>query len=122
MINEDAVTPVKHCCCLPRLNGGVAFRLSSATIKQRRMSWRKVNIGSFLKRRKQQIEIQSSTEYKRITIKTKHQGISLRDKEKGSLIGTKLQFTVNLCSMFSNPLSILKDWMQMKTEKILTNI
>jgi len=58
------------------------------------MSWKKVNIGNFLKRRRHQIEIQSSTEYKRITIKTKHQGISLRDKEKGSLIGTKLQFTV----------------------------
>jgi type I restriction enzyme S subunit len=58
------------------------------------MSWCKVKIGSFLKRRKDSIEIQDSIEYKRITIKTKHQGISIRNVSKGILIGTKLQFTV----------------------------
>lgn len=58
------------------------------------MSWSKVNIGSFLKRRKDSVEIENSIVYKRITIKTKHQGIFLRDEVKGSLIGTKLQFTV----------------------------
>jgi type I restriction enzyme, S subunit len=58
------------------------------------MSCRKVRIGSFLKRRKDAIEIESSIEYRRITIKTKHQGIFLRDCLKGSLIGTKLQFKV----------------------------
>jgi len=59
------------------------------------MSWSKVKIGSFLKRRKDSTEVQNSILYKRITIKTKHQGIYLRDELKGSLIGTKLQFIVN---------------------------
>jgi type I restriction enzyme, S subunit len=58
------------------------------------MSWKRVKIGSFLKRVKQQIEIKDTVEYKRITIKTKHQGVFLRDEIKGSLIGTKLQFVV----------------------------
>ncbi|RYE59639.1 MAG: restriction endonuclease subunit S [Sphingobacteriales bacterium] len=58
------------------------------------MSWRRARIGTFLKRVKQPVEIENSVEYKRITIKTKHQGIFLRDKTKGSLIGTKLQFIV----------------------------
>jgi len=53
-----------------------------------------IKIGSFLKRQKDSIEIQNSGEYKRITIKTKHQGIILRDLSKGSSIGTKLQFKV----------------------------
>jgi type I restriction enzyme, S subunit len=55
---------------------------------------RLIKIGTFLKREKDPIEIQDSIEYKRITIKTKHQGILLRDICKGSLIGTKLQFKV----------------------------
>lgn len=56
--------------------------------------WTRVKIGDFLRRRKDAIEIQNSIAYKRITIKTKHQGIHLRDELKGSLIGTKLQFGV----------------------------
>jgi restriction endonuclease S subunit len=52
-------------------------------------------IGSFLRRVKEPIEIENSNEYKRITIKTKHQGVSLRNNTKGSLIGTKLQFVVS---------------------------
>lgn len=58
------------------------------------MSGEKAKIKSFLLRRKDSVEIQNSIEYKRITIKTKHQGIFLRDCVKGSLIGTKLQFRV----------------------------
>lgn len=58
------------------------------------MSLKTVKIGNFLNRVKQAVEIQNSIEYKRITIKTKHQGIFLRDALKGSLIGTKLQFVV----------------------------
>lgn len=59
------------------------------------MTWQKMKIGSFLKRKRDAIEIKDNIEYKRITIKTKHQGVYLRDNLKGSLIGTKLQFTVN---------------------------
>ncbi len=77
------------------MNIGIAPLVQMNNIEQRRMSWSKVKIGSFLKRRKDSIEIKDSIAYKRITIKTKHQGIYLRDETKGSLIGTKLQFTVN---------------------------
>lgn len=58
------------------------------------MSSNKVKIGNFLTRYKEPIQLQNSFDYKRITIKTKHQGIFLRDNLKGSLIGTKLQFIV----------------------------
>lgn len=51
-------------------------------------------IRSFLKRIKNPIDIEDDKTYKRVTIKTNHNGISLRDEEIGIKIGTKKQFTV----------------------------
>ncbi len=56
------------------------------------MSWKKYKFGDFLTRSKIPVDIQDEKEYKRVTIKTKHQGISVRDIEKGKKIGTKKQF------------------------------
>ncbi|MHC5599317.1 MAG: restriction endonuclease subunit S [Nostoc sp.] len=54
--------------------------------------WQKVKIGDLLLRSKIPIDIEDQKEYKRVTIRTKHQGVSLRDKEIGKKIGTKKQF------------------------------
>lgn len=51
-------------------------------------------IGSFLNRVKDSVEIQDDIEYKRVTIKTNHQGVKLRNKALGSTIGTKKQFKI----------------------------
>lgn len=51
-------------------------------------------IGDFLNRVKNPIELNDSIEYKRVTIKTNHQGVLLRDVEIGAKIGTKKQFTI----------------------------
>jgi type I restriction enzyme S subunit len=56
------------------------------------MSWRSYKFGDFLTRSKIPVTIQNDETYKRVTIKTKHQGVSIRDTEKGSKIGTKKQF------------------------------
>lgn len=50
------------------------------------------SIGSFLKRSKIPIDIDDTKEYKRVTIKIKHNGVSRRDVELGKKIGTKKQF------------------------------
>jgi len=55
---------------------------------------RRAKIGSFLKRIKNTVDIEDATVYKRVTIKIRHQGVLLRDTQKGSLIGTKKQFFV----------------------------
>jgi len=49
-------------------------------------------IGDFLKRSKIPIEILDNEEYKRVTIRINHNGVSLRDTEIGKKIGTKKQF------------------------------
>ena len=51
-------------------------------------------IGSFLNRIKDSVEIQENIEYKRVTIKTNHKGVKLRNKALGSTIGTKKQFKI----------------------------
>ncbi|MCX2682879.1 restriction endonuclease subunit S [Campylobacter sp. MIT 21-1685] len=53
-----------------------------------------VRIGNFLFRNKTSINIQDNKEYKRVTIKTKGQGVFLRDILQGSNIGTKNQFLI----------------------------
>jgi type I restriction enzyme, S subunit len=58
------------------------------------MSWKKYKFGDFLTRSKIPIDIEDDKEYKRVTIKTKHQGVSVRDIELGNKIGTKKQFTL----------------------------
>jgi type I restriction enzyme S subunit len=49
-------------------------------------------LGDFLHRSKIQIDIQDKCKYKRVKIRTKHQGVSIRDIEIGANIGTKKQF------------------------------
>lgn len=49
-------------------------------------------IGDFLKRSKIPIDILDNEEYKRVTIRINHNGVSLRDTEIGKKIGTKKQF------------------------------
>lgn len=56
------------------------------------MSWQKTKIGDFLIRSKIPVDIQDTKEYKRVTIRINHNGVSLRDVEKGKKIGTKKQF------------------------------
>lgn len=53
-----------------------------------------VEIGSFLQRSKEQINIEDNTSYKRVTIRLYNKGISLRDELLGKHIGTKNQFIV----------------------------
>jgi type I restriction enzyme S subunit len=56
------------------------------------MSWKKVKLGDLLIRSKIPVDIEDNKMYKRVTIKTKHQGITVRDIILGSKIGTKKQF------------------------------
>jgi type I restriction enzyme S subunit len=49
-------------------------------------------IGEFLIRSKIPIDIQDNLQYNRVTIRINHNGVSLRDSEIGSKIGTKKQF------------------------------
>ena len=58
------------------------------------MSWQLMKFRDFLKRSKIPIEIQDNELYKRVTIKIKHNGVSLRDEEIGKKIGTKKQFVL----------------------------
>ncbi|WP_460546013.1 restriction endonuclease subunit S, partial [Echinicola sediminis] len=58
------------------------------------MSWNTYKFGDFLHRSKIPIDIEDGKEYKRVTIKSKHQGVSVRDTEKGEKIGTKKQFVL----------------------------
>lgn len=53
-----------------------------------------VRIGDFLKRNKEQVQIQDSVLYKRPTIRINGNGISLRDEVDGKNIGTKNQFRI----------------------------
>ncbi len=57
-------------------------------------NWNSYRIGDFLKRQYDSVSVDSFTKYKRITIKTKGQGIELRDEVEGIEIGTKNQFKV----------------------------
>src|SRR5690606_35091887 len=58
------------------------------------MSSRKIRLGDFLIRSKIPVDIEDNKKYKRVTIRTKHQGVSVRDFEIGSKIGTKKQFVL----------------------------
>ncbi|MDZ5017874.1 restriction endonuclease subunit S [Clostridium perfringens] len=51
-------------------------------------------VGDLLSRVKDSIDIVDNKEYKRVTIKSKNQGICLRDIKSGSQIGTKKQFLI----------------------------
>lgn len=56
------------------------------------MSRKTVKLRDILVRSKIPVDIEDNVQYKRVTIKTKHQGVSIRDYEIGSNIGTKKQF------------------------------
>ena len=49
-------------------------------------------IGEFLLRSKIPVDIEDDLSYTRVTIRINHNGVSKRDTEKGSKIGTKKQF------------------------------
>ena len=53
-----------------------------------------VRIGEFLKRNKEQVQIEDGVLYKRPTIRINGNGISLRDEVDGKNIGTKNQFRI----------------------------
>jgi type I restriction enzyme S subunit len=53
-----------------------------------------VRIGDFLKRKKEQVQIEDGVLYKRPTIRINVNGISLRDEVDGKNIGTKNQFRI----------------------------
>ncbi|MCL4484455.1 MAG: restriction endonuclease subunit S [Bacteroidetes bacterium] len=55
-------------------------------------NWTTYRLGDFLERQYDSVSVDSFTKYKRITIKTKGQGIELRDEVEGVEIGTKNQF------------------------------
>lgn len=55
-------------------------------------NWKPYRLGDFLERQYDSISVDTFTKYKRITIKTKGQGIALRDEVEGLEIGTKNQF------------------------------
>lgn len=54
----------------------------------------KLQVKDVLTRIKEPIELEDDVLYKRVTIKTKHQGVFLRDSEYGKDIGTKKQFFI----------------------------
>ncbi|MBV6441814.1 MAG: hypothetical protein EPGJADBJ_03505 [Saprospiraceae bacterium] len=56
--------------------------------------WKMVKLGKVLQRQFDSVQIDDFEAYKRLTIKTKGQGISLRDEVLGAEIGTKNQFKV----------------------------
>lgn len=56
------------------------------------MTWKTYKFCDFLTRSKIPIDINDNEDYKRVTIKIKHNGISVRDTENGKKIGTKKQF------------------------------
>jgi restriction endonuclease S subunit len=53
-----------------------------------------VRIGNFLTRNRNRITIEDHVEYKRVTIRMKNKGITLRDRVMGRDIGTKKQFII----------------------------
>ena len=57
-------------------------------------NWQEYKLGSFLKRQYESVQVDNFEKYKRITIRSKGQGIELRDEVSGIEIGTKNQFKV----------------------------
>jgi len=58
-------------------------------------SFKTILLKTILKRKKNEIELDSNIEYKQVTIKLYGKGVVLRDIKKGSDIKTKKQFSVN---------------------------
>lgn len=62
--------------------------------KNLNFEWVDIPIGDFLSRRKDVVDIDDSTTYKRLRIQLKGRGVLVRDEVEGEKIGTKRQFTV----------------------------
>ncbi len=58
------------------------------------MSWQKLKISDILHRIKDAVSIQDDVEYRRVTIRINHKGLTQRDKVFGREIGTKTMFKV----------------------------
>jgi type I restriction enzyme S subunit len=58
------------------------------------MSWKRYRFSDFLKRSKIPIVLEDNKVYKRVTIRIKNNGVSLRDEDSGRKIGTKKQFVL----------------------------
>ena len=59
-------------------------------------NWPKVPLGELIARRKEAIDIEDDKQYKRVTIRLKGGGVSVRDEPFGAEIGTKRQFLIRV--------------------------
>lgn len=80
---------------ISKIINGIDHNLSSSFEIESNDKSEYLEIGTFLNRVKVPIEINDNESYKRVTIKTNHNGIFLRDIVSGSKIGTKKQFTIS---------------------------
>jgi len=69
-------------------------KVSKTTLLKEDNEYEIKSIGEFLNRIKDTIDLNDQNKYKRVTIKTNHKGIHIRDTVFGSKIGTKRQFIV----------------------------
>jgi len=58
------------------------------------MSWQRVKIGDILERRKTLIEIKADEEYKLVTVKLYHKGVTLRKVVQGSALSSSKMHSV----------------------------
>lgn len=52
--------------------------------------WRRVRIGDFLHRAKSPVPLCEDEEYKLVTVRMHHNGVTLREKKRGKLIGSNM--------------------------------
>ena len=52
--------------------------------------WRQVRIGDFLHRAKSPVSLRDDEEYRLVTVRMHHKGVTLREKKKGKLIGSNM--------------------------------
>jgi type I restriction enzyme S subunit len=52
--------------------------------------WRRVRIGDFLHRAKSPVSLRDDEEYQLVTVRMHHNGVTLREKKKGKLIGSNM--------------------------------
>lgn len=52
--------------------------------------WRRVRIGDFLHRAKSPVSLRDEEEYRLVTVRMHHKGVTLREKKKGTLIGSNM--------------------------------
>lgn len=58
------------------------------------MTWRKIKLGEVLKRVKNLVEIENDKNYKLVTVKMHHKGVTLRNITKGSEISSNKMHSV----------------------------